>query len=74
MDAIRLIRISFDNLENQLREARIEKIVATFVTGDGLSPQGKVEEFLRKLPPVQLYLGWDGNVYPRYILEKCKVE
>ena len=69
MEIIRLERINFDIMEN--RNPYSIEILATFCADNGsLTPHGKCDELLKKLPPVKLYLGWDGEVYPKIRLVK----
>ena len=67
-EIIRLIKINHDNLEN--REAVYKTSLGTFIEGDGLTAHGKVDKFIRDMPPEKRYLGWDGSVYPQYKLER----
>lgn len=65
---IRLIKVDHDNLEN--RNAVHSTNLGNFIEGDGLTAHGKVANFIDKMEPEKRYLGWDGNVYPQYRLEK----
>lgn len=67
-EIIRLIRIDHDNLEN--RNAIHTKCLGTFIGDDGSSAYSKVDEFIHNIGPKKFYLGWDGNVYPQFRLEK----
>lgn len=67
-EIIRLIKIDHDNMEN--RDAVYTTNLGTFVNGNGLSAHGKVAKFISEMLPEKRYLGWDGNVYPQYIIEK----
>lgn len=70
-DILRLERIDFDNLEN--RDAICKKVVGVFVAEEkGLTAYGKADEWFRTQPPVAMYLGWDGQVYPQFRLIKEK--
>ena len=64
MDILILERTDFDNFENH--NPFRTTIVGTFAGGEtGLSAHGKAADWFAKQPPVQVYLGWDGEVYPR---------
>lgn len=67
-EIIRLVKIDHDNLENH--NAIYTTNLGTFIAGDGLSAHGKVGKFISNMEPQKRYLGWDGNVYPQYRLEK----
>lgn len=64
---IRLTRIDFDNMEN--RDAVYKTQLGNFegVPG-GLTAHGKVSDYIQKLEPIKMYLGWDGCVYPQFVL------
>jgi hypothetical protein len=80
MEILRLIKITFDNLENESAAARHEEDLGTFVnepTIDATNTVGKtayvkVGELLCTLE-IKLYLGWDGQVYPQFRVEKVWV-
>jgi hypothetical protein len=71
MKGIRLIKISFDNLENHCPMELT--VLGTFVAGDHLTAHGKVAKFINNMDPISMYLGYDGQVYPQYLLETCEV-
>ncbi len=64
---IRLVRVDFDNMEN--RDAKSEIQVGIFVDGEKVTAHGAVANYFVTQQPVQVYLGWDGNVYPQFRLE-----
>ena len=72
VNAIRLVKIDFDNLENH--NAICSEDLGVFVDGDNLTAHGKVKEFIRKMQPVKPYLGWNGQVYPQFRLEKIDLQ
>jgi len=59
-----VIRVDFDSLEKQTK-----KRVCIFVSEEGKTAQQKVDEFI-KGKRVTLYLGSDGNIYPRHEVER----
>lgn len=67
-EIIRLVKIDHNNLEN--KDALYIENLGTFVDGDVLTAHGKVSKFISEMPAEKRYLGWDGNVYPQYKLEK----
>jgi hypothetical protein len=64
LEAKELIRIDFDNMEN--RDALYETSLGTFVQSDELTAHGVLLKWLSEQPPVNMYLGWDGEVYPKF--------
>ncbi len=71
MKALKLTKVGFDNLENRSPEClKWEKI---FVEERGITAHKKVADFLKGLDPVNIYLGWDSAVYPRFKVERIEV-
>jgi len=71
-DVILLGQIDFDSYEND--DPIVRKDVGLFVgEAKGLSAHGKVKAWFDTQTPVRLYLGYDGEVYPQFILEKQNV-
>jgi hypothetical protein len=62
----RLIRIDHDNMEN--RDAIVKTCLATFI---GSNSSSKLEKYLKELGRIEMYLGWDGQIYPKF---EIKVE
>jgi len=54
--------------QNQPAAAVHEEDLGTFVDGGGKTAHAKVDEVLQALE-VHPFLGWDGNVYPRFRVE-----
>ncbi len=70
-DIKRLVRIDFDNLEN--RNPITTRVLGVFVGDEhGLTAHGKASDWFNKQEPVHLYLGYDGQVYPQFLLEQEK--
>ena len=69
-EIVRVIRRDFDSLENRSADAVSDVCVGTFIGNAKLTAQGVAKEWLSEQPPVRLYLGWDGNVYPQFRIEK----
>ena len=63
---IRLVKIGFDSLEN--RNPQYKETIGLFVDGDGLTALGKVSKWFDEQPPVKLYQGYDGGIYPQFEL------
>ncbi len=59
-----LYRTDFDGLENHIRNAREEQLVAVFTDYKNL--KSAVEAIL----PIKMYLGWDDEVYPKFRVER----
>lgn len=71
-EALKLVKISFDSMENH--NPVTEKEIGIFVENDSLSAHGKASEYIDKmLPPVKLYLGYDGKLYPRFELRPVNI-
>lgn len=70
-EAVRLIRIDFDNMEN--RDPYCEEEVAVFVGDAHLTAHGKASEYMRTMEKVRPYAGYDGQVYPQFKLKKVKL-
>ena len=69
MEISRLIRIDFDTMENHAGAAISSKCLGTFAAGDGITAHGKLGNWLAAQPPVKMYAGWDGRVYPQFRIE-----
>lgn len=66
-EVIEVIKISFDNLENRISDAIIKESIGMFSSSDTSTPvHGVVAKYINELPPVNLYMGWDGDIYPQY--------
>ena len=72
IEALQLFKDDFDNTEN--RNPGTSKSLGIFIKGNNLSASGKVSRFISELEPVKIYLGWDGNVYPKFRLEKINIK
>jgi hypothetical protein len=64
MRGLTLVQIDFDNMENSNTDIR--KTLATFLDEPTKSAYLKLSEFLAQMKPVQLYAGYDANIYPRF--------
>lgn len=71
MDAIKLIKVGFDTLEN--RDPIYEIEMGVFVDDNSLTAHGKIAKWFNEHEPVKMYLGWDGQVYPKFKMEPCKI-
>ena len=65
-EVVRIIKRTFDTLENRAGNAITDECVGTFIEGAGLSAHGNAAKWLAQQPPSGLYLAWDGNIYPRF--------
>ena len=68
MEVITVYKVDFDNLEN--RDAIMREKLGVFVAKGDLTAHGVASGFINSLEPHRHYLGWDGEVYPKYVLEK----
>jgi len=62
----RLVRIDFNNLENH--SPLSESVVACFVDDADKTAHAYACDFFCTMAPVRLYLGYDSNVYPKFML------
>lgn len=67
-EKIALIQHDFDNMEN--REAHREKILNVFVDTPDCNCYSQASDYLSKLKPPKLYLGWDEKIYPNFEYRK----
>lgn len=73
IEGIRLVRVDFDTLENELSAALVEKELGIFLDDSQRTAHYKANLFLRQnLPAETSYLGWDGEVYPKYRAHKFR--
>lgn len=66
MEILELIRVDFSTFENYSPAYRTT--LGMFSANKELhtSAHGTLSKFLEDLPPVKLYTGWDGEVYPKF--------
>jgi len=74
MKLMRLTKIEFDNLENDLGEAIVKKEIGLFEGDEHFTAQAKVGTWFRLQNPFQMYLGWDGQVYPQFKTESVNTK
>lgn len=67
---IEVIKIDFDNMENNCSDATVIRTMGMFEEGNGLRAHGKVKKWFKEQEPIGLYLGHDGEVYPQFRLKK----
>lgn len=63
-EVIILTRVAFDGWENDINSARIEERIGVF------SSHKSLKDYFDSKKPESHYLGWDGEVYPKYITKK----
>ncbi len=68
---LQLIKIDFDNMENH--QPRVETLLMTFGPGGELTAHGKAAQWLSTQEPVKPYLGYNGEIYPKYQLKTIEV-
>ena len=74
MKALRVTVTHFDTLENSEDRALCVDELGTFVNEPGNSARDKVKALFEKMEPACPYLGWDGNVYPTFQVEKVELQ
>lgn len=62
----RLVRLDFDNLENH--NPLSEHLVACFADDTNKTVHAALAEFLGMMPAVRLYAGYDGEIYPKFVV------
>jgi hypothetical protein len=71
MEAIQVFRYDFNNMEN--RNAEYAKLLGTFIEKDGLTAHGNASKYIEGIEPMKMYLGWDGEAYPKLRLVKIQI-
>lgn len=66
-----VIQIDFDGTEKHIDACRYEKTLACFVDGPDKTAVGLASEFISSLKPQQFYLGWDGMIYPKFVMREA---
>jgi hypothetical protein len=69
--ALNLVRIEF-HAEDHPDVAVVPETLATFVEDETHTAHEKLAAFVRALPPVKLYIGWDGDTYPQFKVERVE--
>lgn len=72
MNVLVVRRVDFDNMENKIGDAESSKEVRAF--GDDVEKTAhlKASEFISGLD-VKMYLGWNREVYPKFIVSNRHV-
>ena len=69
-EIIKVKRLDFDNLENHSPYyVAWEKY---FEAAGNLTAHGIAREYFKNMPPVEMYLGWDQQVYPQFKIETIR--
>jgi len=69
--ALNLVRIEF-HAEDHPDVAVVPETLATFAEDAKQTAHDKLAAFVRALPPVKIYVGWDGAIYPRFRVERVE--
>jgi hypothetical protein len=70
-EGVKLIKIGFDHTEN--RSPEIEETIAIFINDSEKGYMIKLTEYFLTKEPEKRYLGYNGEVYPKYKLEKVRI-
>ena len=62
--ALKVVRYDFDNMKNTDPVSKSD--LGMFVEDENGTAHHKVLKLLQEVGRVQLYLGWDQRVYPRF--------
>lgn len=68
MEAILLIRVDFDYLENW--SPKYQKEVGIFIDDKLRTKEEKVKQYLKNIKKNEYYKGYDGNTYPKFIQKR----
>lgn len=68
IEILTLTKIGFDNMENHSPD--YEEVVKTFVDTPEKTAYARLQEYFRSLPPEKLYVGYDFEIYPKYIIKR----
>jgi len=66
MDYMQLIKIDFDNTENNSPQTR--SVIGLFCSSGDLTAYGQAQKWFSKQPPIKLHLGYDFCSYPMFVL------
>lgn len=69
--SISLVRIEF-HAEDHPDVAVVHETLATFVEDEKQTAHDKLAAFVRAMPPVKIYVGWDDNIYPQFHFERVE--
>lgn len=72
MNAIRLVRIDFDSMENRISNAISYTEIGIFVDSD-ITAYAKIKEWFSKQNLIKCYIGWDHEVYPQWRLKETDI-
>jgi hypothetical protein len=72
-EGLQLFKTTFDNSENKIENAVKTELIATFIQDEYLTIQKKLSGYVANLAPVDVYAGWDGQIYPKYHTETIKL-
>ena len=71
MEAIQVFRDDFDNMENHSPES--SELLGTFIEKEGKTAHGNASIFISNIKPIKVYMGYDGNVYPKFRLVRITI-
>lgn len=67
--AAMLIELGFDVREKDPNAAATQKVIGVFLKEGAALPTARIVEFLNKhKDTIQYYAGWDGQLYPKFVL------
>lgn len=73
MKVSRLVQIDFDTLENESAQALSVKQIGVFQDDEKLRAHGKIAQWFGG-KKFDLYLAWNGQVYPQFRIEESQVQ
>lgn len=71
MEIIELIQCDHDNMENHAAYREFSR--GLFTNLGSRTAHGVISDFIANLQPFQMYLGYDGEVYPKFKLVKREI-
>jgi len=73
-DAVMLVELGFDVREKDRNAAATHNVIGVFVKEGSNLPTSRIIAFLNQhKDTIQYYAGWDGQIYPKFVLSPTKV-
>ena len=70
MEIVTVWKRTFDDMENVEINALRDEELGNFMAGENKTAFGKASDFIDTLRTPKIYLGWNGEVYPKYYITK----
>ena len=67
--AVMLVELGFDVREKDKNAAATQQVIGVFLQEETSLPTARIVEFLNKhKDSIKYYAGWDGQIYPKFVL------